>query len=98
MGERLGGKGGRGETYFSTLEGENSCHLSLQEKTPEYLTSQPEGRRGRKEVFLSTKGREEEGVDYLNGGEGRGEQGYLWHLPILPLLERSCSDCGRRWV
>ena len=86
MGECPGGEGGRGE---------NSCHLSLHgEKAPEYLTSQPgEGRGRKREAFLPIKGSEEGG--YLSG-EGRGEQGYLWRLPILPLLERSCSDCGRR--
>ena len=68
--------------------GEDSCHLSLHgEKTP------GEGRGRKREVFLPSKGKEEGG--YLSG-EGRGEQGYLWKLPILPLLERSCSDCGRR--
>lgn len=83
MGECPGGEGGRGE---------NSCHLSLHGE--KVLTSQPgEGRGRKREAFLPIKGSEEGG--YLSG-EGRGEQGYLWKLPILPLLERSCSDCGRR--
>ena len=66
--------------------------ISLQEKSPEYLAS------SKREPFLSIKGKEEERLLNVEGGTDKGDQGnYLWQLPILPLLERSCSDCGRRW-
>ena len=71
------------------LGGEGGRHLSLHGEK----TQAAEGRGRKREAFLPIKGSEEGG--YLSG-EGRGEQGYLWKLPILPLLERSCSDCGRR--
>ena len=66
--------------------------ISLQEKSPEYLAS------SKREPFLPIKGKEEERLVNGEGGTDKGDQGnYLWQLPILPLLERSCSDCGRRW-
>ena len=65
--------------------------ISLHEKSPEYLAS------SKREPFLSIKGKEEERLVNGEGGTDKGDQGnYLWQLPILPLLERSCSDCGRR--
>ena len=75
------------------LGGERGRVLSLHGEK----TQAAEGRGRKRETFLPiNKGKEEEAGGYLSGEGGRGEQGYLWKLPILPLLERSCSDCGRR--
>lgn len=39
---------------------------------------------------------EDRGADTHSALKDR-DKSYLWEVPLLPLLERSCSDCGKRW-